>query len=246
MSNREDMLARIRRALGHPAGSPVPNVEQELPVLGDVLPPIPPSELVPRFEQELQKVAGCPYRAATLLELEETLRHLLAAPGVTSAVISRNPLIAKLNLEEKLRAWGKTVAVWPAETGRETSLETAQEFREHAFSAGVGISGVDFVLAESGTLVLSSVTEGAQLASLAPPIHVALYRRGQVVGSLEELLERLPVPRDLDEPLPGRSVVFVTGPSRTADIEQILIVASTGRRNSTPFWWKNLAWPDVA
>jgi L-lactate dehydrogenase complex protein LldG len=221
--NREEMLARIRRALGHPAGSPVPDPERELPVLGDVLPPILPSELVSRFEEELQKVAGCAHRAASLQELEETLRCLLAAAGATCIVVSRNPLIAKLGLDDKLRALGKAVAVWPAESGRETTVEAAQEFREQAFSAGVGITGVDFVLAESGTLVLSSVTEGAQLASLAPPVHVALYRRSQVVGSLEELLEQLPVPRDLDEPLLGRSVLFVTGPSRTADIEQILI-----------------------
>jgi L-lactate dehydrogenase complex protein LldG len=221
--SREEMLARIRRALGHPAGSPLPGPERELPVLGDVLPPIPPSELLPRFEEELQKVAGCAHRAASLQELEETLRRLLAATGATCIVVSRNPLLAKLGLDDKLRALGKAVAVWPPESGREMTVEAAQEFREQAFSAGVGITGVDFVLAESGTLVLSSVTEGAQLASLAPPVHVALYRRSQLVGSLEELLERLPVPRDLDEPLLGRAVVFVTGPSRTADIEQILI-----------------------
>jgi L-lactate dehydrogenase complex protein LldG len=217
------MLARIRRALGYPAGSPLHGLEQELPPLGDVLPPIFPSELLPRFEEELQKVAGCAHRAASLLELEETLHRLLAATAATSIVVSRNPLIAKLNLEERLRALGKTVAVWPAKTGHDTTSETVQEFREQAFAAGVGITGVDFVLAESGTLVLSSSTEGAQLASLAPPVHVALYRRSQLVGSLEELLERLPVARAPDELSLGRSVVFVTGPSRTADIEQILV-----------------------
>jgi L-lactate dehydrogenase complex protein LldG len=89
---------------------------------------------------------------------------------------------------------------------------------------------VEFVLAESGTLVLASRTEGSQLASLAPPVHVALYQRSQVYASLEEILERLPVPRDPHEPLPGRSVVFITGPSRTADIEQILIRGVHGPR----------------
>ena len=225
MSKRDEMLDRIREALGRPPGSPaaVPSPEADLPELGDVLPPIQPSQLVAKFEEELEKVAGCAHRAATLQELEETLRRLLAASGVDSVVVSRNPLIAKLGLEQKLRVLGKSVAVWPVEGGQEATSAAAQKFREQAFSAGVGITGVDFVLAESGTMVLSSVTEGAQLASLAPPVHVALYRRSQLVGSLEELLERLPVPRDLSEALLGRSVVCITGSSRTADIEQILI-----------------------
>jgi L-lactate dehydrogenase complex protein LldG len=52
---------------------------------------------------------------------------------------------------------------------------------------------------------------------------VALYRRSQVIATLEEIFEGLSVPRDPGAPLPGRSVVLITGPSRTADIEQILI-----------------------
>jgi L-lactate dehydrogenase complex protein LldG len=232
VSKRDEMLGRIRQALGRlpESRATVPSSGAGLPELGDVLPPIQPAELVAKFEEELEKVAGCAHRAATLQELEETLRRLLAASAGDTVVVSRNPLLAQLGLEQRLRAWGKNVAVWPGEGGREGTPEEAQRFREHALSAGVGITGVDFVLAESGTLVLSSATEGAHLASLAPPVHVALYRRGQLLGSLEELLERLAVPRDPNEPIHGRSVVFITGPSRTADIEQILIRGVHGPR----------------
>ena len=230
-STREEMLARIRKALGRLGGPvAVPGPEADLPELGDVLPPVRPAELVAKFEEELQKVAGCAYRAATAQEVEEILRRLLTTGGAKTVVLSRNPLIAQLGLEEKLRALGMAVAVWPTAGGGETAQKVAQEFREQAFAAEVGITGVDFALAETGTLVLSSLTEGAQLASLAPPVHVALYRRSQVFGSLEEILERLPVPRDPSQAVPGRSVVFITGSSRTADIEQILIHGVHGPR----------------
>jgi L-lactate dehydrogenase complex protein LldG len=192
------------------------------------MPPIPPEELIPKFESELAKVSGTAYRAHDLQDLEGHLKSILAQSDA-GIVLSRNPLLARLGLAEKLQAWGKTVAVW-SQGAEDADAAGDSGFRERAFAADVGITGVDFVLAESGTLVLSSATEGAQLASLAPPVHVALYRREQVLGSLEEVLERLPVPRKPDEPVPGRAVVFVTGPSRTADIEQILIRGVHGPR----------------
>ena len=89
---------------------------------------------------------------------------------------------------------------------------------------------MDFALAESGTLVLSSATEGSQLTSLAPPVHIALYRRRQLVASLEELLERASMGGDRGILGGGRSIVLITGTSRTADIEQILIRGVHGPR----------------
>src|SRR5208283_2950411 len=109
-------------------------------------------------------------------------------------------------------------------------MDSLPDFNKASFAAGAGITGVDFVLAESGTLVLSSATEGVQVASLAVPIHIALYRRSQLVGSLDEVLAKLPISRSRNLPSPGRSVVFVTGTSRTADIEQVLIRGVHGPR----------------
>ena len=230
MSSREEFLERIRRALGRDPGGQAGPRQPGLafPDLGPVLPQVDPAELIPKFEDELRKVSGCPYRAASSRELDEILDKLMKTYEVKSVVLSRNPMLAQAGVMERLRALGINAQVWPE--NREGAPGPVQRFREEAFAAEVGMTGVDFVLAESGTLILSSQTEGAQLASLAPPIHVALYQRSQVLGSLEEVLERLPVLRDPNAPAPGRSVVFVTGVSRTADIEQILIRGVHGPR----------------
>ena len=231
VSGREEMLERIRKALGRPreGAANFPQTRANFPELGAVMPPIAPEDLVPRFEEELRKVAGCAHRASTSVGLDEIIRQILATSQATTVVLSRHPLLAQAGLQEKLRAWGMTVAVWPALDATITADED-EAFHQASFSATVGITGADFALAETGSLVLTSWTEGSQLASLAPPIHVALYRRSQVLGSLEEILERLPVSRAPEQASRGRSVVFVTGPSRTADIEQSLVRGVHGPR----------------
>jgi L-lactate dehydrogenase complex protein LldG len=181
--------------------------------------------LLPKFEAELTKVAGVAHRAANRQDLQEILRAILSHAHAASVVLSRNPLLAELELEPLFRKWGMGVSVWQAVSDGDAGGSDASRkaFGEASFAARVGITGVDFALAETGSLIVTSWTEGAQLASLAPPVHVALYRRSQLVASLDEVLERLIQAGASEQALPGRSLVFITGTSRTADIEQILI-----------------------
>lgn len=252
MFGRDDMLTRIRQALRR--GSEVPDAMpslSSLPDLGAVMPGISPAELLDKFEAELRLVGGEPYRVRTLGELGEVLGKILTDSelrqpsdgGARSVVLSRNPLLVKLGLSDRLSGSSYRVAMWPqvlpqtepSPTDRARGDDVAgadrEAFKERCFEAGAGITGADFALAESGSLVLSSLTEGSQLSSLAPPVHVALYRRHQLIASLEELLERASSPsfRDGSSSL-GRSLVFITGTSRTADIEQILIRGVHGPR----------------
>ena len=229
MTGREEIISRIRKALGRAADGSRATAESSLPPaspLAGILPAIPREELLPRFEAEFTKVAGTAHRAANRQALEEILRSILSQATANSVVLSRNPLLGELNLAPLLRGWGKGISVWPdfgAGDAPELGEVSQQDFAKASFAATVGITGVEFALAETGSLVVTSRTEGAQLASLAPPVHIALYRRSQLVASFDEVLERLPVPRAVEEAATGRSVVFITGTSRTADIEQILI-----------------------
>lgn len=222
-------MQRIRQALALPQGqTSTPSDLAALPDLGAVLPPIEPADLITRFEQELTKVGASAHRIQSS-EIGGLLSQVFKVERADGVVLSRNPLLARLDLEGVCKDIGVPAWTWPVGTSNDpdsTFGAAAHDYRERCFSAAAGVTGVDFALAESGTLVLSSLTEGAQLSSLAPPIHIAFYLRRQVVGTLEEVLEGLRVLN----PSPGRSVVLITGTSRTADIEQILIRGVHGPR----------------
>jgi L-lactate dehydrogenase complex protein LldG len=83
--------------------------------------------------------------------------------------------------------------------------------------ADVGVTGAAYGLADTGSLVVLSSQE-ARLASLLPPVHIAILRSEVLLSSLDELLTILPTPAEANA-----SMVLITGPSRTADIEQILV-----------------------
>jgi len=229
VSNRDEMLASIRNILktqdkydSEAASSRLP------PALENVMPVIPAEKLADQFELELKNLGCNAYRASTLSELEDILRSILDPIQARSVVLSRNPILNQLQIAKMLEGWGKRVALWPAAAAEQPKTPS---FRDECFAAEVGITGADFALAETGSLVLTSLTEGSQLASLAPPVHIALYRRSQIRGSLDEVLQNLPGSSGPERPGPTRSIVFVTGPSRTADIEQILVRGVHGPRD---------------
>ena len=229
MSNRDEMLSAIRNILKTQEKSGPDAASRPLPPpLENVMPTIPAEELADRFESELKSLGCNAYRASTLPALEEILRSILDPIQARSVVLSRNPILKQLQIGKMLEGWGKRTSLWPV-SGPEQPERGL--YRDECFDADAGITGADFALVETGSLVLTSLTEGSQLASLAPPVHIALYRRSQIRGSLDEILQNLPVSRSPERPSPARSAVFITGTSRTADIEQILVRGVHGPRD---------------
>jgi L-lactate dehydrogenase complex protein LldG len=235
---RQQMLQKIRIALGRGETNAAGSRSElaALPDLGPVLPVISPSDFVATFEDELRKVGGYTYRAENRSQIAEVFGRVLKIDGterptpLQGLVLSRNPLLARLGIKEIVEGLGISAWPWPGAAGSGLAPEDERAYRERCFSAGAGVTGVDFALAESGSLVLTSRTEGSQLSSLAPPIHIAFYLRSQALGSLEEVLSGLAARGLSPSDSSGRSVVFVTGTSRTADIEQILIRGVHGPR----------------
>jgi L-lactate dehydrogenase complex protein LldG len=113
-------------------------------------------------------------------------------------------------------------------------VSLVERFAENALAAGfvvhrgappeledAGVSVASYGLADTGSVVLAASATEPRARSLLPPVHVSLLREDRVLPGLRELFEAL------GGELPS-ALAIVTGPSRSADIEQQLVVGVHG------------------
>lgn len=91
------------------------------------------------------------------------------------------------------------------------------------FSFDVGLSTAQAAIAETGTLVLDSSCERHRLVSLVPPVHIAIINASSICETLSDALALLQKDKEISP-----AVTFITGPSRTADIELTLAIGVHG------------------
>jgi L-lactate dehydrogenase complex protein LldG len=91
------------------------------------------------------------------------------------------------------------------------------------FDIDVGITTAQAAIAETGTLVLDSSRERNRLVSLVPPVHIAIVDASSIVQTLGEALAFIHQDGNISP-----AVTFITGPSRTADIELTLAIGVHG------------------
>jgi L-lactate dehydrogenase complex protein LldG len=195
--SREHVLHKVRTALGRSTGQPV---EEPPPVRLQV----PEADLEDRIESfcaRVEALAGKAYRATSDDDARDYVAGVLAG---RSTIASNAPI---------LRECGVT-----ALDGVMTGITDRLELRSLCERSACGITGADYALADTGTLVMLASPQEARMISLLPPMHIALVARDRLLSGLDELLSILPHPAEQTS-----SMVLITGPSRTADIEQILV-----------------------
>lgn len=93
--------------------------------------------------------------------------------------------------------------------------------RELAAEAKVGISQMDWAMADTGTLVQDSTQAEQRLVSTLPAIHIALLPTDRILPDLPTLLKKV-------KPEKSGYLAMITGPSRTSDIERVLTIGVHG------------------
>lgn len=164
-------------------------------------------------------------RALGAEEALDYISNVATAAGVRTVVRSHQDIFDQVPLDAALSTRDISVTVMAHDDS-----STREELRQTAAEAGMGITGVDYAVAETGSVVLVPKKGIARLVSLAPPVHIAIVRPDEVVATLDDvfLFRRLAYyegDRDM-----GSYLNFITGPSRTADIEQKLVIGVHGPR----------------
>jgi len=210
MSAREEILQRVRAGLGKgDAGTRRAAAEALLAAPRRGPQPAIAGDLVARFADKAASLASTVDRVATPSEAPVAAVRYLAANGL--------PLAAVATADVGGLDW--------AGAGLEISVRAAVD------ADTTGITGCFCAIAETGTLVVLAGAETPTATTLLPDTHVAVVPAARIVSGMEEAFALIRQERGA---LP-RAVHMISGPSRTGDIEQTIVLGAHGPKKLTIF-----------
>jgi L-lactate dehydrogenase complex protein LldG len=196
---REAILGSIRSNLARSVPDGQLPVHLENPVILSKT-----TSLTELFRDNLESVNG---HCIVTTDVADALRQIITDLNARRIAISDSPEVERL-----LRATNLEIG----------ELGVAPD--EHdVFNFDVGITTVQAAIAETGTLILDSAHERHRLVSLVPPVHIAILDASRIVETLGEALTLLRKDKEISP-----AITFITGPSRTADIELTLAIGVHG------------------
>jgi len=131
--------------------------------------------------------------------------------------------------EEVAKILGEHLGIQVPSDSKEIVRLVREKMRQYFIEADIGISGANIAVAETGTLVIISNEGNARLVTSLPPVHIALLTTEKFVQSLEQAATLIKALTTASSGLKLTSYVsFISGPSRTTDIEKELVIGAHG------------------
>ena len=225
MTARADFMRRLRAEIGKTPGlfeaspsSRPARPRERMELLRRELAERWPATLE-RFRAELERVGGVFYRVPTPAAVPDVIAGIARERGFTR-LVSWDEAALGAACTHGLATHGVEVQAMPPGV---PPIAERTRLRAAAAAADLGITGVDLAVAETGTLVMVSGAGRPRTTSLLPTVHVAVFDRDALVESLEQVGLVLEAWHDGEPPAGQGAVInFITGPSRTADIELTL------------------------
>lgn len=165
-----------------------------------------------RFIRQCEKTQAEIHPVADIHQAAQSIYALIEEKKVRGVVLWDHPLTRSV-MEEIDRDRGVEWLVWnPSKSEDQWSDDRG---KTRLSDMDLGLTAVDFALADTGSLVLMAAEGHDPLVSLLPPIHVALLEEDQILESIDVLMERVNDSKSLQ----SRAFNLISGPSRTGDIE---------------------------
>lgn len=204
---RDEILNTIRRSLRRGALDDKTRraLDERLASHPVHIQPAQPGPLAEHFTEKLQAVSGTLAYAASMGQAVQAVVHHLAESALPlRLVVAPDPFLMSFP--------------WPT--------DLAIEYRAARGQDQVGLTGAFAAVAETGSLVLLSEPASPTTLNFLPDVHIAILRCERIVPYIEDVWALLRTERGA----PPRAVNFITGPSRTADIEQTIQLGAHGPR----------------
>jgi L-lactate utilization protein LutC len=213
---REDFLERVRRAV---SSGNKPGAAGTPPARGKVGYQGGGADAVAHFTREFQAAGGKVHVVDSTDDLLNMLGEIVRPLG-DRILLECPAFLAEFDLEQQLRQLGRIVQAV-------TQLESST-CRDQFFAADVGITGVEYLIAEPAAVVVASRPDRPRSTSLLPPVHIALARREQLLPDLFDLFSASALLKLTASPALPSCVTLITGPSKTGDIELRLVTGVHG------------------
>jgi L-lactate dehydrogenase complex protein LldG len=241
-------MRRIRTALGH-----APEIARKLPGLFAQAPTAEERELLERIDR--RSAADRQALFAQLVEAGKPLR-LNVTPvadeaAATAAVVGliegrspewgtrksitawSHPLVDRLRLGSALAGRDIPLHVTaPIDTAADTACDQAERGRQRAalIESFIGVTSADFCMADTATLVMRNRPGEPRSVALVPSIHVAVIALDQILADMKELFALLRWDERFQAEGLSNYMSFISGPSKTADIEATMVHGAHGPR----------------
>jgi L-lactate dehydrogenase complex protein LldG len=209
---RANVLMRVRKALGVVAPDAKRSAAAREYVAGHAQGPRPamPADLVGRFMQRARDMAS-------------TLERIASRDEIPHAVAR---YIDGLDLPPSIAAQKSTLGVcWPEFADLDwTGAGLSIEARPTLGHDRLGVTGCFCAIAETGTLVMTAAADTPTATTLLPDTHIAVVRASRIVSGMEEAFALVRT----EHPGMPRAMNMISGPSRTGDIEQTIVLGAHG------------------
>lgn len=198
------VIENIRRSLGRTAQAPL----SPRPAIYESRQPESPDSEIETFLKEIQKLSGVGQKLLPS-EIDAALKALVQDQNIRKATAWETPHLKRLGVTEILNSLG-------------VELVSLHASKHEMALCDLGITEADYLLPETGTLVLTSSADKPRAVSLLPRIHLAIVRPDMLRADMHQVFA---------EAKDQHYLVFITGPSRTADIELTVTLGVHGPKN---------------